>query len=271
MAYKSILVHVGDDPACESRLALAIDLARRGEGRVIGVGGEFLYAGMGAAGGYMDARTIQMLLESAQRALDRAEAKFMAVAGDVPAVWRSRLERAEALMADEARGADLIVASQHAGGGKDATPIDPGELIMASGLPVLVAPPGAAGLSARRILVGWKNTLQARSALGVALPLLKAAEAVEVVRVTGGDEPLAAAELEDVVERLQLHGVKASGDALDRGRGPVAQALLARAGEAGADLIVIGAYGQPRLRQWVFGGVTRDLLAQSTLPVLYAR
>lgn len=265
-AYKSILVHVGEDPACEARLALAIDLARRFEGRVIGVGGEIFYGGLRAPGGYLDAHTVQMLLDYGHERLDRAEVKFRAATPGLPALWRARLERPEAVIADEARGADLIVASQRGEGG---APVDAGELIMAGGLPVLVAPAGVDRLAARRILLGWKNTLQARSAIWAALPLLTAADEVEVARIS--DEPYAKAEVADVVERLKQHGVKASCDVLRKGPGTVAQSLLDRAGERRADLIVVGAYGQPRLQQWAFGGVTRDLLARSPLPVLYAR
>ncbi|HWF76013.1 MAG TPA: universal stress protein [Caulobacteraceae bacterium] len=271
-AYKSILVHVAADAACDARLALAVELARRSEGRVIGAGGEIFYGGLSAPGGYMDAKTVQMLLEYAQERLDRAGARFMAAAAaaGVPAVWRGRLERPETVIADEARGADLIVASQHGGAGADEPPIDPGELIMAGGLPVLVVPPDVDRLAARRILLGWKNTLQARSAISVALPLLTAADAVEVVRIAD-DEANAQVELADVAERLRLHGVKVSCAAERRERRAVAQSLVDRARNHNADLIVAGAYAQPRLHQWVFGGVTRDLLARSTLPVLYAR
>ena len=271
-AYKSILVHVGQDSACDMRLALAASLARRFEGRVIGAGGEIFYGGLSAPGGYMDAKTVQMLLEYAQERLDQSAAKLTkaAAAAGVPAVWRGRLERPEAVIADEARGADLIVASQHGGAVADEPPIDPGELIMAGGLPVLVAPPAVQQLDARRILLGWKNTLQARSAISVALPLLQAADAVEVVRIAD-DEANAEVELGDVAERLRLHGVNVSCAAERRERRPAAQVLVDRAQGQNADLIVVGAYGQPRLHQWVFGGVTRDLLARSTLPVLYAR
>lgn len=265
MAYKSILTHVGDDPACGARLALAADLARRGEGRVIGVGAEIFYGGMRAPGGYVDARTVQMLLDFAQQRLERAEARFHKATAGLPSLWRSRLERPEPVMADEARGADLIVASRH------AEAVDAGELIMSSGLPVLVAPESVDRLAVRRILVGWKNTAQARSAIGAALPLMKIADKVEVVRVKVGDELEAMDELADVVERLKLHGVKAACEAHGRGRGSVAQDLLDRARDQNADLIVIGAYAHARLRQWVFGGVTRELLAQAALPVLYAR
>jgi nucleotide-binding universal stress UspA family protein len=269
-AYKSMLVHVGADPGCDARLALAIDLARRFEGRVIGVGGEMFYGGLSAPGGYMDAKTVQMLLDYTRERLDRAQAKFEAAMAGAPALWRSRLERPESIIADEARGADLIVATQDAAGAEE-TPIDAGELIMAAGLPVLVAPPGVDRLPLRQILVGWKNTLQARSAISAALPLLQAADEVWVARIAGDDEPLAELELADVAERLKLHGVAVSCEAEPRGRRSVAESLLERARERNADLVVVGAYGQPRLHQWAFGGVTRDLLARSTLPVLYAR
>jgi nucleotide-binding universal stress UspA family protein len=270
MTYKSILVHVDESSGCAARLALAIDLVRRFEGRLIGVGAEIFYPGLGAPGGYIDVQTSQLLLDLAQQNLDRAESRFRTATAGLSTFWRGCLERPGTLIADEACGADLIVASRDQRPGPEVG-ADPGELIMTSGLPVLVAPPGVDRLSERRILVGWKNTLQARSAITAALPLLKTADHVEVASVKVSQEFDAMAELGDVVERLRLHGVKAVCEAHDSARGSVAQALLDRAHDQSADLIVIGAYAHPRLSEWVFGGVTHHLLAHAEVPVLYAR
>jgi nucleotide-binding universal stress UspA family protein len=84
MAYKSILVHVSDDPGSEARLALAVDLARRFQGRVVGVGADIFYPGLRAPGGYIDAVTVQLLLDQAQQHLDRAESRFRAATAGLP-------------------------------------------------------------------------------------------------------------------------------------------------------------------------------------------
>jgi nucleotide-binding universal stress UspA family protein len=122
---------------------------------------------------------------------------------------------------------------------------------------VLVVPPGTDRLSASRVVVAWKNTLQSRRAISDAMPLLKLADQVQVIQVT---DTANRAELDDVVAHLALHDVNATGIQRAADRAGTAAAIMEVAKEAGADLIVSGAFGYSRLREWFFGGVTRNLL-----------
>jgi nucleotide-binding universal stress UspA family protein len=131
---------------------------------------------------------------------------------------------------------------------------------MANGRPVLFAPPDIDHLSAKRIIIGWKDSRESRRAVWDALPLLKGAQEVLVVSV-GSDNHAA----KDVAAYLRNHRVQVS--ALNQ-PAPVRSAgdeLLRIAEQETSDLIVCGAYGHSRAREWVFGGVTRDLLNHASV------
>ena len=127
-----------------------------------------------------------------------------------------------------------------------------------------MVPPGVAALEGRRVLVAWKDTREARRAVADALPLLSRAEEVLVVEAAPEAEERGQAlrRADDVAALLAGHGATARGEALEPGGGAVADDLLLAAGRHGADLVVAGGYGHARLREWAFGGVTRDLLAR---------
>jgi nucleotide-binding universal stress UspA family protein len=142
--------------------------------------------------------------------------------------------------------------------------VDPGDALMRAGRPILVVPPGVAALEGRRVLVAWKDTREARRAVADALPLLSRAEEVLVVEAAPEVEERGQAlrRADDVAALLAGHGATARGEALEPGGGAVADDLLRAAGRHGADLVVAGGYGHARLREWAFGGVTRDLLTR---------
>jgi nucleotide-binding universal stress UspA family protein len=144
-----------------------------------------------------------------------------------------------------------------------------------SGRPVLLMPEGMnrATLSPKRVMVAWDSSMEASRAVREALAMLVAAEDVHIVLVDPesgqfeqGDEPGA-----DVAAYLARHGVKLTVDRLP-GEGKTIDAVLrSHAMDCGAELIVMGAYGHSRLRERIFGGVTRAILENVSVPVLMAR
>jgi nucleotide-binding universal stress UspA family protein len=99
------------------------------------------------------------------------------------------------------------------------------------------------------------------------LPLLKAADQVEVVTVTNatGDRILPS---EPMARHLARHGIEVEAARLVDGEAGIANTLLSRAADLDADLIVMGGYGHSRLRELVLGGTTRSILQSMTVPVL---
>jgi len=128
------------------------------------------------------------------------------------------------------------------------------------GRPVLVVPAAADELKLEQVVIGWKDTRETQGAALDALPLLKKAAHVTVVEICAEREIAAArTRVEDVVGWLKAHGVVAKPLA-SPSTGDDASLLNAIAQERGANMVVAGAYGHSRLREWVLGGVTRDLL-----------
>ncbi|MGZ9100345.1 MAG: universal stress protein, partial [Brevundimonas sp.] len=141
------------------------------------------------------------------------------------------------------------------------------DVLMGCGRPVLVTPPtrlrNPVGEPA---LIAWKDCREARLALVASIPLLRRARGVTLYAICSRDESEAAdGELADIVRFLARHEIVAEPVVASRvetsaGRQILDEALARRAG-----LIVAGGYGHARLREWALGGVTRDLINDSTI------
>jgi nucleotide-binding universal stress UspA family protein len=137
-----------------------------------------------------------------------------------------------------------------------------------SGRPVLIAPPMSPRTLATNVLIAWNcSTEQARTTAD-AMPLLRLAERVTIVTVEGAT--VAGPPAEQMARSLKVNGINAETMTLKARKGGAGEVLLAKAEELGCDLIVKGAYTQSRLRQMIFGGTTRHILANAKLPVLMA-
>ena len=147
------------------------------------------------------------------------------------------------------------------------------ELLFQSGRPLLAIPPQhPCEWPVRHAVVAWQPTREAARALHDALPLLAQAASVDVLMVdpqprSGGHGELPGA---DIGAHLARHGLQVNVVARERGRDSVATALLRNAAETGAGLLVAGGFGHSRLREWVLGGTTRELLDALHLPVLFS-
>jgi nucleotide-binding universal stress UspA family protein len=175
-------------------------------------------------------------------------------------------------IADEARAADLIVT------GRDMGPklldqtrrVHIGDLVMRAGRPVLLVPQGVTQLKLRTVYIGWKESREARRAVADALPLLKSAQTVTVVQVGSQEAQLSNQKgLADVAAWLGRHGIAATPQAIAKS-GTEAGYLHAELLERKCDLLVAGAYGHARLSEWIFGGVTQDVLLDPDFCVLFS-
>lgn len=187
--------------------------------------------------------------------------------------------------ASQALCSDLAVLGQHDPADARAwgVPADfAAQVMAASGRAALIVPwAGEWTRAPERALVAWKPTREAAAAVTAALPLLR--QAREVVALAwsdggalaarGGDDPL---RLRRLQVWLSAHGIDARIEPQGEPQGPAPSAglgelLLSAAADHGSDLLVMGCYGHTRMREWVFGGVTRTVLDSMTLPVLMAR
>ena len=258
---------ISPDRSNAQLLSVVADVARRFSASVVGVCAQQLsmHASIMAVGPG----------EPRGRELDKFRERMAAVEAE----FRSALPRANAVLwrpqatagptshdlANQARAADLLVAASDSDDRRlsASSGIEVSDLIMRSGRPVLLAPARATGLKLTRALVCWKDSREARRAVADALPMLKASRAVDVVELVGRHEiERAQARVADVGEWLHRHGVEANCFTIPLA-GVESVHLAAIAQDLEADLIVAGAFGHSRLREWAFGGVTQDLLTRS--------
>ncbi|WP_295999043.1 universal stress protein [Rugamonas sp.] len=292
MSYKTILVHVDRTPHLADRLAIAAALAERDDGHLVcaAMTGVSRYLYHNETVDEQDphlALHLNYLREQAQAAL----------AACAPQLAQARLRSCERRVIDDdaatglslhARCADLVVIGQN--DPQRAAPAIlgdlPGHVVMHAGRPVLLVP--YAGLAGnvngngagvgRHILIGWDGGKEAARAVTAALPLLQRAAHVHLAifdEEPGG--PAGEQAGADIAQYLARHGVASETvvrhvkrQGLFTQSPAIGDAMLGLAAELGCDLLVLGAYGHSRLRETLLGGVTRNVLAATTLPVLMA-
>ncbi|WP_421935489.1 universal stress protein [Phenylobacterium sp.] len=268
MTYRDILVSLDGSPAQHAAAHYAADLASTFDAVLLGafarsrIPPPFVPAD-GAA--FLSASEIQRIfdahedevrktLETAQRALEGA-----AQAHGVASEWTDVADAAA--LAACARRADLLILP--AGDARTADALTPAALAMASGVPTLVVPPTAAPGAISRVLVAWNGSRESARALHAAWPILRRADAVDVVIVgrgrIGPDHLLQ--------RHLERHGVEPNLVEHDADDALAGDILRREALERGADLVVMGLYGHTRLRELILGGVSRELLAGPPTPL----
>jgi nucleotide-binding universal stress UspA family protein len=273
MPCKTLLVHVELNGDNEGLLRIAGDLAEQFKAKVIGIAAcqpiRPLYEENLMAGEVLAQDRAEITKE-----LAAAEAEFRAALANRAAAleWRTSITYASLAeyIAEEARAADLIITGRDIGGSllDNTRRVRIGDLVMAAGKPVLIVPQGISSLPMNNVVLGWKETREARRAATDALPLLSRARHVTVLEVTPSEDTShVRRRLGDVVTWLDWHGVSADARAVTN---PAVDLFALRdvLREGKCDLLVAGAYGHSRIGEWVFGGVTRDLLLDPDFCVL---
>ena len=245
MSYVRVMVVQELDAALDERLKIACRLAHKLDTELIGITAVNLLDGFG----YDPIIASELMTEHRERLEARVRVAEEAFAAHVRSwqltgAWRTSLANSPTeFVIAEARSADLIVT----GVGRKSR-VDPADLIMAVGRPVLVVPPEAEELRFKTAIVAWKETRESRRAVADGLPLLSAYETVHVIEVTAKEElEKARNNVADVADWLKRHGVSAISSALEP-TGDTSVQLAERAFIEGADLIVAGGYGHSRVR-----------------------
>jgi nucleotide-binding universal stress UspA family protein len=265
MTYTTLMVHLELEHPNDARLQIAGDLADRFDAKLIGIAACDPQPPYYVHGSFARGLVAHERAEIEKRMAD-TQARFRAAterrAREIE--WRGALERPTDYVAREARAADLVITGVNRDGAllDPLRRLDPSDFVMQVGRPVIVVPPEAEYLRLKNITVAWKDTREARRAVYDALPLLRQAKEVSVLEVVEGDADRKAAQtrVDDVAAWLGRHDVTAFGEVIHA----TSEAdLIDRIWKADADLVVAGAYGHNRLREWVLGGVTHSLLTRS--------
>ncbi|MFY9837570.1 MAG: universal stress protein [Xanthobacteraceae bacterium] len=164
---------------------------------------------------------------------------------------------------------DMIVLARPGDEWQSPSMITLESALFESGRPVLIAPPTSPRTLATNVLVAWNNSTEQARTMADAMPLLRLAERITILTVEGAT--VAGPSGEQMARSLKMNGLAADTMTLKPvGKRSAGETILAKADELGCDLIVKGAYTQSRLRQMIFGGTTRHILANAKLPVLMA-
>jgi nucleotide-binding universal stress UspA family protein len=277
MTYPTLLVHLDRTAACRVRADLAAQWARVHGSHLVGLISTGLIDGIIPADELLSGAT-DYIAECAEYLRHRAEAishDFRErVAAQGPLSYEVRLIDSTTVDAvvRHGRTSDLVVLGQRDDSeAKDITTRDlPQRVVMEVGRPVLLVPyAGRFDGVPRNAVVAWDGSRESAVALRAAVPALKQAAKVTLLscRAVHADSAEDRLLVPDMLQFLARHGVQATaqGDVTDI---DVGDALLSRLSDLGADLLVMGGYGHSRFRELMLGGVTRQILAQMTVPVL---
>jgi nucleotide-binding universal stress UspA family protein len=273
MSYASLMVHVDADGELAGRVGIAAGLADRFDAHLIGIAGWAPMSVFLADEARDNPTPASRHLQDMRSLLEQKGKEFCAAVGASGrrAEWRSVLDYPAEAVAREARAADLVIIGNEQENRDPFRALDPGSVLLKAGRPVLVVPRGVTSFSPRRIAIAWKDVREARRAVQDALPFLQRAESVMVVEVSeGGDGAQALQGAKDVARYLDRHRVEIVTERVWPAEVTAAGSLLRLIEDENINLIVAGAYGHSRLGEWMFGGVTHDLLAESRICCLFS-
>lgn len=263
--FEDVLVYMDDGAAAANALAYAEGLAPDGNVVALMFGKLPSYTASEFAG---EAWLI------AQREAEQQEARLREkLAGEGS---RAEVRRASVMLGEEGRTlagqalyADVAVLGwPKADEGEQPVKAFEGALFH-SGRPVILVPTGHAGRGApETVLIAWTSSREAARAVNDALPLLKRAGRVRLAIVADDWVTREANPGSDIARHLARHDVKVDVRHVPSNGELVYKVLLDEARFIGADLVVMGGYSHGWTGEWLFGGVTRDMLGKMTVPVL---
>lgn len=281
MSYKTVLTVVTSADRAATAISASAQIAAAQDAHVdilaLGVDRTqvgYSYVGSGAV-------VLQAALDRAEQDARDIEAACKAAIAAQPASLRWSMEAAVAqlgaltdLVAQRARFADLVVLPRPYGNGQGAEAEATVEAALFEGrAPVLVVPDTGVGkaIAPRRVVVAWNQSAEAMSAVRRALPLIKAADTVNIAVI---DPPTHGAERSDpggmLCQMLVRHGARAEVSVLAKTMPRISDVIARHVRDMDADLLVMGAYGHSRFREAILGGATRNMLEQADVPVLMA-
>jgi nucleotide-binding universal stress UspA family protein len=278
MTYNSLFSVLTDESLVEETLTHAISMAARHDAHL-----DVLCLGVdrSQSGYYYSGASAIVLQETIARAQEEAaaiEAKARSLLKNASLRWGieagvSQLADLGRHVAARARFSDLVILPQPYGKGRGSE-LEPAteSALFEARTPVIIAPAAVAPVpNPGRIMIGWNESSEALGAVRAALPLLKGADVVHVVVI---DPPTHGPNRSDpgglLSQYLSRHGVKVEIDVLSKTLPRVSDVLLRHVRDMDADMVVMGAYGHSRFREAIFGGATRYMLEQASVPVFMA-
>lgn len=184
------------------------------------------------------------------------------------AAWRAIEGTEQQVVGSHGRLFDLIVMARDFGHGWLNWRLIFESALFESGRPVLLVPPSGNVTFGENVLIAWNCSTETARTVALAMPLLARARAVTVLSIEGWGVP--GPRGKDLAVCLERSGIPATARMIPATQRSPGEAILEECARSGADLLVKGAYTQSRLRQLMFGGATRHVLAHAQIPVVMA-
>jgi len=270
--YKDILVFLDDGKSNSQRVKAVFQLAEYQQARVTGV----TFASIKP--GNLEVKNAKAVKESSELAAQQRMDEFLQAASrkgiDADSrILYGKLSYTIEKMAQLARNFDLVVLRQARtdSDGYAMSKTLAEQVILLSGRPVFFMPYiGAHRIPCRKAMIAWDGTPTAARAVHDAIPMLTKMEKVMIMVVQGDKQKTARGELlvDDLVAHLGRHDVTAAVNRVIPGGLDVANIILNQISDNDIDLLVMGGYGTPSLKQKIFGGVTQSILSSMLVPVI---
>ena len=272
MSIKDILVLVDDGPANNDRTNMAVNLAETHEASLMGAS----LASMKPI--YAKSDNEEIIIRMSDKQAHKLIDEFLSTVNNSGVKVRAEVidgdsKTSAQKMAHYARNTDLVVLAQP----------DPSrdnfqrlrdfsqDVLLLSGRPVLFVPYiGTTKVGYKKAMIAWDGTPAASRSVHDAIPLLATTDEVEILIVESKKQQVFKKDLlvDDLVEHLSHHDINAYIKRVSPGNNDVASTILNQIVDNGTDLLVIGGYGTPTLKQKIFGNVSATLLSSMSVPVL---
>lgn len=277
MAIKDLAIAYNASTNSRMALRFAIQMSQKYEASLTGLNAREPVQFEGKISHWISDDVRQSLLnadeESAQAMADSFKADLAEHGFAGPSDWIAMQGRPNDLLARAARYYDLLVIGQYSEPKDEKRRVRAEELVMQSGKPLVIVPNGYEVAPFKEYaVVAWDGSRPAARALTDAMQILETKKRLDVVTISASGEP---AETDksperDVIRHLQKHGIEAQQVMLKASREGVGSTILDYCADKAPDVLVMGAYGHSRLREDLFGGVTRNILQNATVPILMA-
>jgi len=274
MAIKDLAVAYNASDNADAAVDLALQMCSKYGASLTGIYAAAPVRFEGKVERWISAEVMQTLRNAEVEVTKSIEERFSqrvasALSGGGRAEFVAEEGLANEVLARQGRYHDLLLMGQFSVPGDAARHVRAEDLVLRTGRPLVIVPHGHQVRPFQEYaVVGWDGSRQAARALSDAMQILETKKRLDIVTVRSSGDAAPPPQAVAIVRHLERHGVEAQNVSLAAAREGIGQTLLDYCADKRPDVLVMGAYGHTKLREDLFGGVTRRVMENMTVPVL---